>query len=129
MSDISKIDIERINDLVDKLNEINENISSINSKLNSMKYVIETGNNSHGWYRKWNDGFIEQWGTFTLSSNSRQTFTLPTSFTNLDFFCTSDGISSSNSGDVCMSHIERTYNTVTGRFATSGKHYFYACGY
>ena len=57
MTDISKIDMERINGLLDKLEEIT-------NKLNSMKYVIETGQSEDGsqWYRVWSDGWIEQGG-------------------------------------------------------------------
>ena len=54
MADISKIDMKRINGLLDKLEEVT-------NKINSMKYVIESGSNDNGWYRKWSDGFIEQW--------------------------------------------------------------------
>ena len=88
MTDISKISIERINDLVDKLNEINTKFDTINSKLNSMKYVIESGSNSNGWYRKWSDGFIEQYGTFSLTVKTTDTqfsHTYPISFTNGDY--------------------------------------------
>jgi hypothetical protein len=57
MTDVSKIDMERINGLLDKLEEIT-------NKLNSMKYVIETGQSEDGsqWYRVWSDGWIEQGG-------------------------------------------------------------------
>ena len=41
MTDVSKIDMERINGLLDKLEEIT-------NKLNSMKYVIETGQSEDG---------------------------------------------------------------------------------
>ena len=47
MTDISKIDMERINGLLDKLEEVTD-------KLNSMKYVVETGGDSTQWYTKWN---------------------------------------------------------------------------
>ena len=82
MSDISKIDMERINGLLDKLNEVT-------NKINSMKYVIETGSNNNGWYRKWSDGFIEQWGilnkTTSAGSELRGTITLPTSFSSTNY--------------------------------------------
>ena len=57
MTDVSKIDMERINGLLDKLEEVT-------NKLNSMKYVIETGQSEDGsqWYRVWSDGWIEQGG-------------------------------------------------------------------
>lgn len=58
MADISKIDIERINGLLDK--------------LNSMKYIIETGESEDGnqWYRKWSDGWIEQGGYINQRSGT-----------------------------------------------------------
>ena len=77
MSDISKIDMERINGLIDKLDEVT-------NKINSMKYVVETGNNSNGYYRKWNDGFIEQYGSFSFTINTTDTqfrHTYPIPFT------------------------------------------------
>ena len=82
MSDISKIDMERINGLLDKFEEVT-------NKLNSMKYVIETGNNSNGYYRKWNDGFIEQWGKINISTTAgnelRTTINLPISFSSTNY--------------------------------------------
>ena len=61
MTDISKIDMDRINGLIDKLEEVTD-------KLNSMKYVVETGGDSTQWYRKWNDGWIEQGGIYNYGS-------------------------------------------------------------
>ena len=55
MTDISKIDMDRINGLIDKLEEVTD-------KLNSMKYVVETWNEGTEWYRIWSDGWIEQGG-------------------------------------------------------------------
>lgn len=51
MVDISKINMERIEGLIEKFEEIS-------NKLNSMKYVVETGQSEDGlqWYRKWSDG-------------------------------------------------------------------------
>ena len=78
MSDISKIDMERINGLLDKLDEVT-------NKINSMKYVIESGSNSNGWYRKWSDGFIEQWNVLA-SNQTKQTINLPVSFSNTTYY-------------------------------------------
>ena len=55
MTDVSKIDMEQINGLLDKLEEVTD-------KLNSMKYVVETWNEGTEWYRVWSDGWIEQGG-------------------------------------------------------------------
>lgn len=71
MVDISKIDMDRIEGLIEK--------------LNSMKYVVETGSNENGWYRKWSDGFIEQWGIFD-TNNRPQTINLPISFSNTSYY-------------------------------------------
>lgn len=64
MTDVSKIDMERINGLLDKLEEVTD-------KLNSMKYVIETGKSEDGnqWYRKWSDGWIEQGGKISHTTS------------------------------------------------------------
>ena len=78
MSDISKIDMNRINGLLDKLDEVT-------NKINSMKYVIESGSNDNGWYRKWSDGFIEQWNVLT-SNQKNQTINLPISFSNTTYY-------------------------------------------
>ena len=78
MADISKINMERINGLLDKLDEVT-------NKINSMKYVIESGSNSNGWYRKWSDGFIEQWNVLT-SNQKNQTINLPISFSNTTYY-------------------------------------------
>ena len=72
MADISKIDMERINGLIDKFNEITLNftnlLNNIDSKINSMKYVVDASTDGNRWYRKWNDGWIEQGGIYNYGS-------------------------------------------------------------
>ena len=70
MTDISKINIERINELSTKLDNFNTQINNINSKINSMKYVIDANSDGNRWYRKWNDGFIEQGGNNIINLNN-----------------------------------------------------------
>ena len=70
MADISKIDMERINGLIDK--------------LNSMKYVIETLSEENNWYRIWSDGWIEQGGYMPAGISDTITFIKP--FTNTEYF-------------------------------------------
>ena len=41
---------------------------------------VSSGSNSNGYYRIYSDGYIEQWGRFTLSNTSDYTHTYPTSF-------------------------------------------------
>ena len=70
MADISKIDMERINGLIDK--------------LNSMKYVIETLSEENNWYRIWSDGWIEQ-GGYVSNPSSNETVTLLKSYNNINY--------------------------------------------
>ena len=79
MTDVSKIDMERINGLLDKLEEVT-------NKLNLMKYVIETGQSEDGnqWYRKWSDGWIEQ-GGIMISNANLQTINLIIPFTTITY--------------------------------------------
>lgn len=74
MADISKIDMNRINGLLDKLDEVT-------NKINSMKYVIESYQNGTTWYRIWSDGWVEQGGvTSNISwngSGADENITLP----------------------------------------------------
>ena len=69
MADISKIDMDRINGLLDK--------------LNSMKYVVETWNEGNEWYRVWSDGWIEQGGMYDSGTDSGDKF--PEIFLNKPF--------------------------------------------
>ena len=125
MSDISKIDIGRINDLVDKLNEINTKFDNINSKLNSMKYVVESGSNDNGWYRKWNDGWIEQGQDFPNNVPSGTEVFFPLSFSNTDYVII---VSGSNSYNYYISN-SKTINSVKIGSNASGPRSYYACGY
>ena len=93
MTDISKISIERINDLVDKLNEINTKFDTINSKLNSMKYVVEYWQEGTEWYRIWSDGWIEQGGFVGLPAAAGSAINFKKSFqtSNYSFIVTGTG--------------------------------------
>ena len=51
-----------------------------------ISYVVESGSNSDGFYRKHSDGFIEQWGSPTVPAgavNSETTRNFPVPFTDL----------------------------------------------
>ena len=58
MVDISKIDIETINGLLNKLDEINTKLINLENR----RYVVETWSEGTEWYRVWSDGWIEQGG-------------------------------------------------------------------
>lgn len=116
MTDISKIDMERINGLLDKLEEVTD-------KLNSMKYVVETGGDSTQWYRKWNDGFIEQWGNIIFSqsagSYTNQTTTLPIAFSSTAYYITLIATNSNNQQSHTCGILVKNKNSFN----------WYACGY
>ena len=77
MADISKIDMERINGLLDKLEEVSNN-------LNSMKHIIEEYHSGTQWYKIWSDGWIEQGGYMPARISDTITFIKP--FTNTEYF-------------------------------------------
>lgn len=128
MSDISKINMDRIEGLIEK--------------LNSMKYVIETGQSENGnqWYRKWSDGWIEQGGILNekISGNNTSVnssiinFLIPFSSINYNVLCNSSQENGSTWGETVPS--SKTTNTlILSRWISgSGKIIFlnwYACGY
>ena len=77
MADISKIDMERINGLLDKLEEVSNN-------LNSMKHIIEEYHSGTQWYKIWSDGWIEQ-GGYVSNPSSNETVTLLKSYNNINY--------------------------------------------
>ena len=51
--------------------------------------VVETGAANNGFYRKWSDGTLEQWGFASFSARSgtaTTTITFPTAFVNTDYY-------------------------------------------
>ena len=77
MADISKIDMERINGLLDKLEEVS-------NKINSMKHIIEEYHSGTQWYKIWSDGWIEQ-GGYVSNPSSNKTVTLLKSYNNINY--------------------------------------------
>lgn len=133
MTDVSKIDMERINGLLDKLEEVTD-------KLNSMKYVVETGGDSTQWYRKWNDGFIEQWGNIIFSqsagSYTNQTTTLPIAFSSTAYYITLIATNSNNQQSHTCGILIKNKNSFNwsssywwARDAYVSRFNWYACGY
>ena len=52
-------------------------------------YIIEEGASGNGYYRKWNSGILEQWGTVTTSAstgNVAQGITFPVPFINTNYY-------------------------------------------
>ena len=131
MTDISKIDMERINGLLDKLEEVTD-------KLNSMKYVVETWNEGTEWYRVWSDGWIEQGGQSYNAVDSEITIQLHKPYTNSDYFITqTTGFNGAWSRTVTGWHIPATIVSVTNSsfiihfYSGNGLNIrrWYTCGY
>ena len=131
MADISKIDMERINGLLDKLEEVTD-------KLNSMKYVVETWNEGTEWYRVWSDGWIEQGGQSYNAVDSEITIQLHKPYTNSDYFITqTTGFNGAWSQTVTGWHIPATIVSVTNSsfiihfYSGNGLNIrrWYTCGY
>ena len=113
MADISKIDMERINGLIDK--------------LNSMKYVIETLSEENNWYRIWSDGWIEQGGYMSAGISDTITFIKP--FTNTEYFSVFTPYKNMGSHIV---YIKSKYNDRISIYNGDSKENpisWYACGY
>lgn len=98
-------------------------------------YLVESGSNSNGYYRKYSDGFIEQWGKCTLNYDNTTTVNLPIAFSNTNYFCTcSFRGSSTGPASYCWyvySDTNKTfkvYNRGTN-FYSPQNNSFYACGY
>ena len=129
MADTSKLPISRVDELIDKLNEINNNFNIINNKLDSMKYVIESGSNENNtqWYRKWNDGWIEQGGYMPAGISDTITFIKP--FTNTEYFSVFTPYKNMESHIV---YIKSKYNDRISIYNGDSKENpisWYACGY
>ncbi len=64
--------------------------SPVTPPAGCVSYVVETGHNldNTAFYRKYSDGYIEQWGVITLNNGSSMiivTVALPTEFSNTDY--------------------------------------------
>ena len=120
MADTSKLPISRVDKLIDKLNEINNNFNIINNKLDSMKYVIESGSNENNtqWYRKWNDGWIEQ-GGYVSNPSSNETVTLLKSYNNINYSIQCQYAHDSNSTGRFLSVGNKTNSTFMVRTGAS----------
>ena len=116
------------NDLLGKLQNLNKS------------YLVESGNNSNGYYRKYSDGFIEQWGITTIAGThgSKYDINFPISFKNTNYTFThsiQDMTYSTLSGviylilkNVYTNKINIQYG-ITSDGTSQAKVFWYACGY
>ena len=93
-------------------------------------YIIDYGNNSNGYWRKWKSGFIEQWGAITNGAvSNRTTVNLPISFSTLNYNVQTTGNSTTISTGESWNYI--TIISISQFISSSrfGTFYWYACGY
>ena len=102
----------------------------------SSSYVTEIGNNANGYYRKWSDGYIEQWRRLPASIADKTVLTFPVPFTDVNsivIVATEATISSGPLGGVnAVGTAYDTYTTTTfmARVANSPENFSYvARGY
>ena len=122
MADISKIDMERINGLIDKLEEVTD-------KLNSMKYVVETWNEGTEWYRVWSDGWIEQGGFLGTNTIKTETKTIHKAFSNTNYTICIAIRNDSNSVNLRVSIVNNHQITFSRSGSYNATGWWYACGY
>lgn len=128
MSDISKINMDRIEGLLLKFEEIS-------NKLNSMKYVVETGQSEDGlqWYRKWSDGWIEQGGFCQVARDTTTDISLLIPFTTLNYNVIITALGGSRPNGQYLngnSLYDKNYNFFTiYTYDYTFDRNWYACGY
>lgn len=98
-------------------------VNAVNSiqLSNPQAYITETWISGSSWYRKWNDGWIEQGGTYESVNYPTVTFNLAYTNTNYVFMT------------ACIGFHESTRTTTTIKFDSAAGHdttvggYWYAC--
>lgn len=121
------------------------NDGSLNIDGKRLGYISETWHNGSNWYRKYNDGFIEQGGITAYSGTGLQKVTLPTAFSSANYILNtnslsdlvdaySDGVLSIGSGVGYSGVVDQSRGTTwfaIMRYKTAEpiKHMWYACGY
>lgn len=126
MTDTSKLPISRVDTLLDKLEEIN-------NKLDSMKYVVETGQSEDEsqWYRIWSDGWIEQGGSNLTSTINVEPLTFVQPFTKLPMLtvCAVTTAGSFQNGNINAYNLTVTGFTKQCQANVIQGWTWYACGY
>lgn len=54
----------------------------------ALPFVTEQGSDTNGYYRKWSNGFIEQWGSVAAGVSGQDSVTFPVPFTSADYAAT-----------------------------------------
>ena len=100
----------------------------------SNSYVVETGNNSNGFYRKYSDGYIEQYGFVSVPVDGSRAITYPVKFTNLSSIMIQCTVNKTVIDDHSDCALSASSVTVAGCTIYSGGNKthtiaWFACGY
>lgn len=106
------------------------NDGSLNIDNKKIVYVNETWNKGSNWFRKWNDGWIEQGGEFTKQRDTNITVTFPVAFKDTNYTIATSQYAR-HSGDAPGSSFTDKYTTgVTHNYGSWGSKWgWYACGF
>ena len=83
---------------------------------------------SHKWYRKWSDGFIEQWGYANVTYAGTDV-NLPTSFSDSDYTAIAIAAVSGATTNTFATPKSASILTIASGFNSATKTFWYACGY
>ena len=113
---------------MDLVSSYGQAISAPKATASIVKYYI----NGSSWYRIWSDGWIEQGGIISTSSDTNKTISFLKKFSNTNYFiCKNFGYS--NSGGVAARWMgfwnKTTSGATTGSLGNSYNQCWYACGY
>ena len=115
--------------------QISANASNIASKPTPVRYVTEKWSSGANWYVKYNDGWIEQGGTYSNATDGEATISLITSMSTTNYFVTKTvGFDAwfSNASSLYVQVKDRTTNSFKVYMHPSNglnKCVWYACGY
>lgn len=97
--------------------------TDLSNTASNIDYVIESGTNDNGWYRKYKSGWIEQGGTYTAAANNIRTITFPTPFTTevKSIQITSGSLSNAGNGYITevSSNTLTSFNAIIGAWTSS----------
>lgn len=127
---VTNINNQDLNNISAALTQVEARVGSLENRVNldEKSYVAKTYKNGNNWYRKYSDGWIEQGGYISGTSNTR-TITLVTPFTTTNYTVNSTGYKQATE-DYSPFIGARTTSNFTIYVGTGATGVFwYACGY
>lgn len=91
--------------------------------------VSKTWISGTSWYRKYNDGWIEQGGEFTKQRDTNITVTFPVAFRNTNYTIATSQYAPPSEAPTCCFSSKTTTGIIHNMGSWGGKWGWYACGY